>query len=122
MKNVKKRYLLVLALAGVLVFGNVPVMTASAMSSQGQGTVVGEEASGAGDVIDVGENDIPLGAGEGSGSGIEVEEGNVPMAALSAQTQTGGFSWWGFILGLCVGIAGELVVWMILGKKKKQTK
>lgn len=122
MKNVRKRYLLMLALAGVLVFGNVPVMTASAMSNQGQGAVVGDEASDAGDVMDVGENDIPLGAGEGSGSGTEVNDDNVPLATLSTQTQAGGFSWWGFILGLCVGIVGEAVVWIVLGKKKKQAK
>lgn len=110
----KKRYLLTLALAGMLVFAN-PVQV-NAMSPNAGGTIVGDQQGNAGDTIDIGDENVPM------GDGAEIPDSDTPLAVLSADAQTNTrFSWTGFAVGVATtGVLGT-GVWAVLkvrGKKK----
>lgn len=115
----KRKYLLTLALAGMLVFGNAP-MTVSAASPNAGGTVVSGEQENAGDTLDIGENDLPMTQGEGTPE-TDIQENDTPLAVLSGDTQTSRFSWWGFWLGALTATVVETGVWAVLKSKNKKS-
>ncbi len=137
----KRKTLLALALAGVLILCNVP-MTVSAASPNAGGAIVGDQQADVGDTLDIGEEDTPLTAPEDgtpeeapeqtpeenapeetpveTPEDVTVEDDETPLAVLSSDAQTkSGFSWWGFAVGvLTTGVVGT-GVWAVLKSKKK---
>ena len=83
----KTKYLLTLALAGMLVFGTAPV-TANAASPTAGGTIVDGDQGDAGDVLDLDEDGLPLDEGQGNADETEVAEDDTPLAVLSTETKT----------------------------------
>lgn len=129
----KRKYLLAFMLAGVLTVGSAPI-TASAASPNAGGTIVGEQQADAGDELDIGDNGTPLGAPEGETpegapeegtpqepqGDVSLEDDETPLAVLASDAQPkGGFSWWGFTVGvLTTGVVGT-GVWAALKSRKK---
>lgn len=119
----KRKYLLTFALAGMLVFGSVPI-TANAASPNAGGTVVDESGANAGDVMDIDESGVPLTPPEDDATqSTEIPEDDTPLAVLSSDSQTrGGFSWWGFVTGvLTSGVVGT-GIWAVSKARSKKGK
>ena len=118
----KRKYLLTLALAGMLAFGNAPI-TASAASPTAGGTIVDEQQGDAGDVLNLDESGLPLAEGEGSSDEADIEDEGTPLAVLSTDTQTTSrFSWWGFVLGFLTATVLETAVWAVTKSRKDDEK
>lgn len=105
----KRKYLLAFVLAGVLTVVSAPI-TASAASPNAGGTIVGQQQADAGDELEIGDDDTPLGAPEDetpedvpddgtpestpddgtpeeSQGDVQLDDDETPLAVLSTDTK-----------------------------------